>query len=149
MDRRLERLAGTLLVVQGSIWFALRFLTLVYFVATEADVSDEQHQPLSVYGEWFLISAAVLVVAIVAGLALRRGERPRWPGVAALALAALVNAYALFLSVRGAVQQDPFSAEGLAAWLIVGAVALVILAGILRFAIGSIRSVEAVSPPRP
>jgi cytochrome bd-type quinol oxidase subunit 2 len=131
---RLVRLAGTLLIVEGSAWFILRFLTLTYFVATEANQSDETHQPISVFALWLLVSVVMFVVALGAGLGLRRDAERRWPLLTSLAVSALVNVVVVVTSVLGVVGEQRFSVESTIAWAILGGTAIVILAGIARFA---------------
>jgi heme/copper-type cytochrome/quinol oxidase subunit 3 len=132
---RIVRLAGALLIIEGSAWFILRFLTLTYFVASEAYQSDETHQPIGVFALWLLVSVALFTVALIAGLGLRRDAERRWPLAASLAVCAVVNAIVLASSVLGIVHERPFSVESTVAWAIIAGTATVILAGIGRFAV--------------
>ena len=131
---KIVRLAGTLLIVEGSIWFILRFLTLTYFVAAEAYQSDETHQPIGLFALWLLVSVVMFAVALVGGLGLRRGSDRRWPLLTSLAVSALINVVVVVLSVVGVVSEERFSVESTVVWVLLAGMAIVILAGIGRFA---------------
>jgi hypothetical protein len=141
---KIVRLAGTLLIIEGSAWFILRFLTLTYFVASEAYQSDETHQPIGLFGLWLLVSVVMFALALGAGVGLRRGADRRWPFVASLAVSALVNAVVVVTCVLGVVREHPFSVESTVAWAILAGTAIVILVGIGRFAMPTrVRDVAA------
>jgi len=131
---KIVRLAGTLLIVEGSAWFILRFLTLTYFVASEAYQSDETHQPIGLFGLWLLVSVVMFAVALGAGIGLRRSADRQWAFVASLAVSALVNGVVVVTCVLGLLREQRFSVESTVAWVILAGVATLILVGIGRFA---------------
>lgn len=131
---KVVRLAGTLLIIEGSAWLILRFLTLTYLVASEAYQSDETHQPIGLFGLWLLVSVVMFALALGAGIGLRRDADRRWLFIACLVVSALVNGVVVVTSVLGVLREQPFSVESTVAWAILAGVATVVLVGIGRFA---------------
>ena len=128
---RLVGAAGTLLIVEGALWLALQFLTLVYLIGNQVNVPDEEHRPLAPLALWLLISSAAFAFAMIAGLAMRRRSERGWLVRVSLIVAAIANAVVVVASVHGVLTQRRYSAESTVAWLVVAGVALVVILGII------------------
>jgi hypothetical protein len=149
---RFGLLVGGLLIAEGSLFAALRFLQVVYIIASEAGTSDRYRVPLPRFLPWLLITAAVVTVLVWAGAGFRRSPIGAWHTSGTLTrvmmvLAALLNVFVLVRSAWG-LARGPGSGEGLIAWISMLALSAVVLAGIARdvLGVGATGSTEQPDP---
>ncbi len=130
----MRRLAGAVLIAEGSLWVVLRFLTVVYVVATQSNHSDELRTPGWELVLWLFPTFAVGALGVWTGVLLRRADpawsSSRWPGRAALVVTGLANAGLAVLAVFGVVRGG--GAEARVSWLIVAVGAAVVVAGLVK-----------------
>lgn len=133
---RLGRFVGALLITEGVLVAILRFISLVYVVASEAYNADRFRTPLSHYLPSVLISGVVTFVLVWAGSFLRREPSGAWAEVGpaarvALVAACLLNVAALAAAVEGLVR-PPATVEGLLTWIAIGVTSVVAIVGLVR-----------------
>jgi hypothetical protein len=138
-NERVGRFVGAILITEGVLVAILRFLALVYVVASEAYNADRFRTPLPDLLPWVAITVAVSFVLVWAGSFLRRAPTGAWRdlGVDAridLIAACLLNIGALVWAASGLVR-SPSTAEGWITWIVLAAVSLLTIAGILRDAL--------------
>lgn len=137
------RTVGALLVTEGSLLAATRLLTLVYVIARDAYASDSARASKTVYLTFALASILLASILCGAGFQLRRTPAGAWGGARLvgrinLALAGILNvAFAIWAGTK--LSAGPDGAEAVAAWLIMVAVALAVVAGLVRDAAGRAR----------
>src|SRR4249919_2332302 len=78
---RFGRVVGAILITEGVLVAILRFLSLVYVVASEAYNADRFRTPLSHFLPSVLISGAVAFALVWAGSFLRREPSGAWAQV--------------------------------------------------------------------
>ncbi|MEO8422362.1 MAG: hypothetical protein ABI595_00435 [Actinomycetota bacterium] len=144
-SERFGRLVGAILIAEGVLVTILRFLVLVYVVASEAYNADRFRTPLPSFLPWVLITATVTFVLVWAGSFFRRAPDGAWAkvGVAArvdLIAGCLLNVGAVAWAASG-LARGPSTIEGWFAWIALCVVSLVAIVGILRDAMRR-RSVE-------
>jgi hypothetical protein len=135
------RTAGGILVAEGVLVLAHRFLLDVYFVAQEANHGEETHAPLPSFLPWLLATAGVAAVVIWAGLQLRRTPPQAWPAARAFARADLVaaglaNVALVVVGVAGLVR-GPTEVPAYVAWASLAIVAAIAVTGL---AVDALRS---------
>ena len=133
---QLGRLVGATLITQGILVAILRFLTLVYAVASEAYNADRFRTPLPDFIPWIVITIAISFVLVWAGSFLRRTPEGAWTEVGpggriALVAAGLLNVAALAWSVVGLVR-SPSSVEATLTWIALGLSSALVLVGLIR-----------------
>ena len=135
-DERFGRLVGAILITEGVLVAILRFLALVYVVASEAFNADRFRTPLPDFLPWVLITVAVSFVLVWAGSFLRRAPTGAWRDVGVdaridLVAACLLNVGALVWAVSG-LARSPSAMEGWLTWIALAVASLVTIAGIVR-----------------
>ena len=135
-DERVGRLVGAILITEGVLVAILRFLALVYVVASEAFNADRFRTPLPDFLPWVLITVAVSFVLVWAGSFLRRAPTGAWRDVGVdaridLVAACLLNVGALVWAVSG-LARSPSAMEGWLTWIALAVASLVTIAGIVR-----------------
>ncbi len=133
---RFGRVVGAILITEGVLVAILRFLSLVYVLASEAYNADRFRTPLSHFLPSVLISGMVAFVLVWAGSFLRREPSGAWAEVGpaarvALVAACLLNVAALAAAVDGLVR-SPATVEGSLAWIAIGLTSLVAIVGLVR-----------------
>ena len=103
---RFGRVVGAILITEGVLVAILRFLSLVYVVASEAYNADRFRTPLSHFLPSVLIAGVVAFALVWAGSFLRREPTGAWAEVGpdahvALVAACLLNVAALAAAVDG------------------------------------------------
>ena len=114
----------------------LRFLSLVYVVASEAYNADRFRTPLSHFLPSVLIAVVATFVLVWAGSFLRREPSGAWAEVGmdarvALVAAGLLNVVALATSVAGLVR-SPATVEGALTWIAIAVTSVVAIVGLVR-----------------
>jgi hypothetical protein len=135
----LGRLVGAILITEGVLVAILRFLTLVYVVASEAYSADTFRTPLPEFLPWVLITAAVSGTLVWAGSFLRRSPGGAWGEVGldarvVLVAACLLNVVALAWAVSG-LTSSPSGIEGWLTWIALGLVTSLAIVGLVRDAV--------------
>ena len=135
-SERFGRFVGALLITEGVLVAILRFLSLVYVVASEAYNADRFRTPLSHYLPSVLTTAVATFVLVWAGSFLRREPDEAWAAVGtdarvALVAALLLNGAALATAVTG-LARSPATLEGALAWIAIAAISLMVIAGLVR-----------------
>ena len=138
-DERVGRFVGATLITEGVLVAIVRFLALVYVVASEAYNADRFRTPLPDFLPWVLITVAVSFVLVWAGSFLRRTPTGAWREVGSaaridLVAACLLNVAALVRAASG-LARSPSTLEGLLTWIVLAVVSLVTIAGIVRDAL--------------
>jgi hypothetical protein len=138
-DERVGRVVGAVLITEGVLVAILRFLALVYVVASEAFNADRFRTPLPDFLPWVLITVAVSFVLVWAGSFLRRAPTGAWRDVGVyarldLVAACLLNVGALLWAASG-LARSPSTAEGWLTWIVLAVASLVTIAGIVRDAL--------------
>ena len=133
---RFGRFVGAILITEGVLVAILRFLSLVYVVASEAYNADRFRTPLSHFLPSLLIAAAAAFVLVWAGSFLRREPTGAWADVGPVARVVLVasgllNVAALGTAVAGLVA-SPATVEGALTWIAIAAAAVVAIVGLVR-----------------
>lgn len=133
---RFSRLVGAVLITEGVLVAILRFLSLVYVVASQAYNADRFRTPLPAFLPWVLITAVVSFVLIWAGSFLRRTPEGAWAEVGTAARvdligACLLNIVALAWAVAG-LARSPEQIEGTIVWVVVCLASLTSIVGIIR-----------------
>jgi hypothetical protein len=135
-SERFGRLVGAILITEGVLVAILRFLSLVYVVASEAYNADRFRTPLSHFLPSVLISGVVAFVLVWAGSFLRREPSGAWAEVGpaarvALVVAGLLNVAAVAAAVDGLVR-SPASVEGALTWIAIAVASVVVIVGLIR-----------------
>jgi predicted transporter len=138
-SERFGRLVGALLITEGVLVAMIRFLSVVYVMASEAYNADRFRTPLSHYLPSVLIAAVAAFVLVWAGSFLRREPSGAWVEVGtdarvALVAACLLNVAALATAVSGLIR-SPATAEGALAWIAIAVTAVVVIVGLVRDAV--------------
>lgn len=138
---RFGRFAGALLITEGVLVAILRFISLVYVVASEAYNADRFRTPLSHHLPSVLVATVAAFALVWSGSFLRREPKGAWAAVGtdarvALVAAGLLNAAALTIAVSGMIR-SPASVEELLAWVAIAATSGVVIVGLLRDALRS------------
>jgi hypothetical protein len=138
---RFGRLLGGILIAEGVLVAILRFLALVYVVASEAYSADRFRTPLPSFLPSVLITLAVSFVLVWAGSFFRRTPDRAWAqaGLNArvdLVIACLLNVGALVWVVSG-LARSPSTAEASLTWIALGVASLLTIFGRVRDAVGS------------
>lgn len=138
-NARFGRFVGGILITEGVLVAILRFLTLVYVVASEAYNADRFRTPLPDFLPWVLVSVAVSFVLVWAGSFLRRAPTGAWRDVGVdahidLVAACLINLGALLWAASG-LARSPSAVEGWLTWIALAVASLVTIAGIVRDAL--------------
>jgi hypothetical protein len=133
---RFGRLVGAILITEGVLVAILRFLSLVYVVASEAYNADRFRTPLSHYLPSVLIAIVATFVLVWAGSFLRREPSGAWAEVGldarlVLVAAGLLNVAALATSVAG-LAGSPATGEGALTWIAIAVTSVVAIAGLVR-----------------
>jgi hypothetical protein len=133
---RFGRLVGAILITEGVLVAILRFLSLVYVVASEAYNADRFRTPLSHHLPSMLIAVVTTFVLVWAGSFLRREPSGAWaevgPGApVVLVTAGLLNAAAMATAVAGLLR-SPATVEGLLAWIAIAVTSVVAIVGLVR-----------------
>jgi hypothetical protein len=136
---RSGRLVGAILIAEGLLVAMLRFVALVYVVASEAYAADRFRTPLPSFLPWVLITAAVTFVLVWAGSFFRRAPTGAWRSVGLdaridLVAACLLNVVALAWAVTGLVR-SPSTVEASLTWTVIGVVSLVAIVGLAHDAL--------------
>ncbi len=136
---RFGRLVGGILITEGVVVAILRFLTLVYVVASEAYSADRFRTPLPDFIPWVLITVAVSGALVWAGSLLRRAPGGAWGEVGLagridLVAACLLNVVALVWAVSG-LTRGPSTIEGSFTWIALCVVSLIAIVGLVRDAV--------------
>jgi hypothetical protein len=134
--QRLSRLVGSILIAEGLLLAILRFLALVYVVASQAYTADRFRTPLRNFIPLVVITIAASLALVWAGSFLRRAPDGAWSriGVHArvdLIAALLLNVAALVWAVSGLIR-SPSTAEGSLMWVVLGAASLLVVVGLAR-----------------
>jgi hypothetical protein len=129
------------LITEGVLVAILRFLSLVYVMASEAYNADRFRTPLSHFLPSVLISGVVAFALVWAGSFLRREPSGAWAQVGPAAHVALVGAFllnvaALAAAVDGLVR-SPATVEGSLAWIAIAVTSVVAIVGLVRDAVRS------------
>ena len=122
------RMVGAILIAEGVLVAILRFLALVYVVASEAYAADRFRTPLPSFLPWVLITVAVSLVLVWAGSFFRRAPTGAWRSVGVnaridLVAACLLNVAALVWAVIG-LARSPSTVEASLTWIVLGLVSL-------------------------
>jgi hypothetical protein len=118
---------GSLLIAEGLILAASRLFTLVYVLASETYIADEEKIPLANFLPWLLLSFALLAVLVWAGTQFRSAPEGPWTAAnplrrGILIAAFLFNAAVFARALVGIASSLGRGAEIIAAWVLVGAV---------------------------
>jgi hypothetical protein len=140
-SERLGRVVGATLITEGVLVAILRFLSLVYVVASEAYNADRFRTPLSHFLPSVLIATVAAFVLVWAGSFLRREPTGAWADVGldariVLVAAGLLNVVALATSVAG-LASSPATVEGALAWIAIAVTSVVVIVGLVRDVIRS------------
>lgn len=130
------RLVGAILIAEGVLVAILRFLVLVYVVASEAYNADRFRTPLPSFLPWVLITVAVTFVLVWAGSFFRREPGGAWAvvGVDArvdLVAACLLNVGAAVWAILG-LTRGPSTIEGWFTWIALCAISLIAIVGLVH-----------------
>ena len=133
---RFGRFVGATLITEGVLVAILRFLSLVYVVASEAYNADRFRTPLSHFLPSVLIAAVVAFALVWAGSFLRREPTGAWAEVGpdarvVLVAACLLNVAALATAVAGLVR-SPATVEGALTWVVIAVSSVVAIVGLVR-----------------
>ena len=133
---RFGRFVGATLITEGVLVAILRFLSLVYVVASEAYNADRFRTPLSHFLPSVLIAAVAAFVLVWAGSFLRREPTGAWAEVGrdarlVLVAAGLLNVAALATAVAG-LMGSPATVEGALTWVVIAVSSVVAIVGLVR-----------------
>ena len=133
---RFGLLVGAILITEGVLVAMLRFLSLVYVVASQAYNADRFRTPLSHFLPSVLIAGVVTFVLVWAGSFLRREPTGAWADVGTdarvvLVLAGVLNVASLARAVAGLIA-SPATVEGALAWIAITMTSVVAIAGLVR-----------------
>ena len=133
------RLVGATLITEGVLVAILRFIALVYVVASEAYNADRYRTPLPHFLPWVLMTIVVAFVLIWAGSFLRREPGGAWHEVGSsaridLVAACLLNAGALVWAATG-LARSPSSTEASLTWIALAVASLFTIVGLVRDAL--------------
>jgi hypothetical protein len=133
---RFGRLVGAILIAEGVLVAILRFLALVYVVASEAYNADRFRTPLPSFLPWVLITVAVSFALVWAGSFLRRAPEGAWAEVGLdaridLVAACVLNVGALVRAVFG-LARSPSSVEASLTSIALGVASLLVIVGLAR-----------------
>ena len=133
---RFGRFVGAILITEGVFVAILRFLSLVYVVASEAYNADRFRTPLSHFLPSVLIAAVAAFVLVWAGSFLRREPTGAWAEVGrdarvVLVAAGLINVAALATAVAG-LMGSPATVEGALTWVVIAVSSVVAIVGLVR-----------------
>lgn len=133
---RFGRLVGAILIAEGVLVAILRFLALVYVVASEAYSADRFRTPLPEFLPWVLITVVVSFVLLWAGSFLRRTPYGAWREVGLdarldLIAACLLNIGALAWAMSG-LARSPLTIEAALTWVALGVASLLAIVGLVR-----------------
>jgi predicted transporter len=147
---RFGRFVGAILITEGVLVAILRFLSLVYVVASEAYNADRFRTPLSNFLPWVLITIVVAFVLVWAGSFLRREPTGAWAEVGPAARVAIVaagalNVAALATAVFG-LAGSPATVEGALTWIAIAVASAVAILGIVRDVMRSRATAEPGTP---
>lgn len=118
---------GSLLIAEGLVLAASRLFTLVYVLAGETYIADEEKIPLSNFLPWLLISLVLVVVLVWAGTQFRSAPEGPWAVANPLRRGVLIAAFALntvvfvraVLGIAGSLDRG---AEIIVAWAVAAVV---------------------------
>ena len=135
---RSGRLVGATLITEGVLVAILRFLAVVYLVASEAYSADRFRTPLPNFLPWVTSTVVASVVLVWAGSFLRPPEGA-WADVGSaarvdLVAAFLLNAIALVWAVSG-LAGSPSGVEASLTWIALGVASLLVIVGLVRDAL--------------
>ena len=133
---RIGRFVGAILITEGVFVAILRFLSLVYVVASEAYNADRFRTPLSHFLPSVLIAAVAAFVLVWAGSFLRREPTGAWAEVGrdarvVLVAAGLLNVAGLATAVAG-LMGSPATLEGALTWVVIAVSSVVAIVGLVR-----------------
>lgn len=136
---RFGRLVGAVLITEGVLVATLRFLALVYVVASEAYNADRFRTPLPGFLPWVLITILVSFALVSAGSFFRRTPEGAWTEVGVngridLVAACLLNVGALVWAVSG-LARSPTTVEASLTWIALGVASLLTIVGLVRDAV--------------
>lgn len=148
---RFGRLVGATLITEGVLVAILRFLSIVYVVASEAYNADRFRTPMSDFLPSLLIAAVATFVLVWAGSFLRREPTGAWAEVGlngriALVAAGLLNVAVLTTAAAGLVR-SPDTLEGSLAWIAIAATSVIAIVGLVRDAVRSRTASEPGTAP--
>ncbi len=133
---RLGLAVGATLIAEGVLVAILRFLVVVYVVASEAYSADRFRTPLPDFLPWVASTVAVTFVLVWAGSFLRRSPEGAWAAVGAAARADLVAAFLLngiaFVWAGVGLARSASTVEALLAWIALGTASLLVMVGLVR-----------------
>ncbi|MGZ8571955.1 MAG: hypothetical protein ACXWW5_06995 [Actinomycetota bacterium] len=133
------RLVGAILITEGVLVAILRFLAVVYVVASEAYSAERFRTPLPNFLPWVTSTVVVTFVLVWAGSFFRRSPGGAWAEVGLdarvdLIAAFLLNATALVWAVSG-LAGSPSTVEASLTWIALGVASLVVVVGLVRDAL--------------
>ena len=133
---RFGRFVGAILITEGVLVAILRFLSLVYVVASEAYNADRFRTPLSHFLPSVLIAAVAAFALVWAGSFLRREPTGAWAEVGrdarvVLVAAGLLNVAGLATAVAG-LMGSPATVEGALTWVVIAVSSVVAIVGLVR-----------------
>jgi hypothetical protein len=133
---RFGRIVGAILITEGVLVAILRFLSLVYVVASEAYNADRFRTPLSHFLPSMLITMVATFVLVWAGSFLRREPTGAWADVGpdariVLVAAGLLNAAAFATAVVG-LTGSPATVEGALTWIAIAVTSVIAIVGLVR-----------------
>ncbi len=136
---RFGRLVGATLITEGVLVAILRFLAVVYVVASEAYSADRFRTPLPNFLPWVTSTVVVSLVLVWAGSFLRRSPEGAWADVGSaarvdLVAAFLLTAIALVWAVSG-LAGSPSGVEASLTWIALGVASLLVIVGLVRDAL--------------
>jgi hypothetical protein len=132
---RFGRLVGAVLIAEGVLVAIIRFLGVVYLVASEAYAADRFRTPLPDFLPWLTSTVVVSFVLVWAGSFLRRNPSGAWREVGAAAQLDLIaagffNFVALYVAVSGLIR-SPSSIEAALTWIVLGLTSLFVISGLV------------------
>lgn len=88
-----------MLIAEGLVLAAARFLTIVFVIASETYIADEEKIPLATFLPWLLVSFVLVTVLIWAGAQFRRSPEAPWAAANPVRRGVLVAAFGLNVAV--------------------------------------------------
>jgi hypothetical protein len=133
---RLGRLVGSILIAEGLLIAILRFLALVYVVASQAYTADRFRTPLRSFIPWVVITTAASLALVWAGSFFRRAPDGAWSQIGLdarvdLIAALLLNVAALVWAVSGLIR-SPSTPEASLTWVALVAMSFLVVVGLVR-----------------
>jgi hypothetical protein len=132
---RLGLAVGATLITEGVLVAIVRFLAVVYVVASEAYSADRFRTPLPDFLPWVTSTVIVTFVLVWAGSFHRRNPSGAWREVGAaaqldLTSAGFFNFVALYSAVSGLIR-SPSSIEAALTWIVLGLTSLFVISGLV------------------